>query len=139
MKSTIVVLLSFSFLQAGAQTYEGNYGQGDTAQFQILRRSEGLVFHTEHYGNIRMLPQGAGRFTLEGVNPPILMEFKTDTLLFHQKGRFTFIRDDSAAGSGPTGRYRQDIDRYAFLNVRGDGREDVYRPTGGDSGRQECV
>jgi hypothetical protein len=125
MKSTLFILLTFSLLRVSAQTYEGNYGQGDTAQFQILRRSEGLVFHTEHYGNIRMLPQGPGRFTLESVKPPILMVFETDgsgkvSVFFHQKGRFTWLRDDSASGTGPTGRYHQDIDRYAFLHVRQD-------------------
>ena len=64
--------------------YAGDYGTADTTLFQIIQRTDGFYFATEHYGNIRMLPEGKGRFTLDRVKPVITIEFDTGgRLLLH--------------------------------------------------------
>ena len=105
--------------------YAGDYGTADTTLFQIIQRTDGFYFATEHYGNIRMIPKGRGKFALDRVNPPIIIEFDTNAagqvtrLLLHQAGKFTWIKE--APSAALTGSYRQDIDASLHIRVHQEG------------------
>ncbi|HVV03792.1 MAG TPA: M1 family metallopeptidase [Puia sp.] len=120
------LFLFFPLLPYAAFTqYAGDYGTADTTLFQIIERTDGFYFSTEHYGNIRMIPKGKGSFTLDRVNPPITIEFDTNgvgqvtRLLLHQAGKFTWIKDTPSVS--PMGVYRQDIDASLHIRVRQEG------------------
>lgn len=102
--------LFFALLPCAAfAQYAGDYGTADTTLFQILQRTDGFYFSTGHYGNIRMVPLDAHRFTLDRVKPVITIEFDSSgRLLLHQSGTFTWIKDTPSAAL--TGLYHQDID-----------------------------
>ena len=115
------LFLFFALLPCAAfAQYAGDYGTADTTLFQIIQRPDGYYFATEHYGNIRMLPAGPRRFTLDRVKPVITIEFDTGgRLLLHQMGSFTWIKDTPSASLA--GSYRQDIDPSLHIRVRDDG------------------
>jgi hypothetical protein len=123
MKKYLFLFLSLLPLAVYSQ-YAGDYGTADTTLFQIIQRPDGYFFSTEHYGNIRMIPSGNGKFTLDRVNPPITIEFDTNgvgqvtRLLLHQAGKFTWIKEQPTAS--PAGSYHQDIDASVHINVRED-------------------
>src|ERR1700761_7371673 len=97
--------------------YAGDYGTADTTLFQILQRPDGYYFSTGHYGNIRMVPAGPGRFTLDRVKPVALLEFdNSGRLLLHQSGTFTWLKDTPSVSL--SGGYRQDIDPSSQVSVR---------------------
>jgi len=110
---------------AAIAQYAGDYGTADTTLFQIIERTDGFYFATAHYGNIRMLPQGNGRFVLDRVKPVITIEFDTSDagkvtrLLLHQAGSFTWIKDTPSASL--TGSYRQDIDASLHILIHQEG------------------
>lgn len=103
---------------AALAQYAGDYGTADTTLFQIIQRTDGYYFVTGHYGNIRMLPVGPGRFTLDRVKPVITIGFDSaGRLLLHQEGTFTWIKDTPSASL--LGSYRQDIDPSLHILIHG--------------------
>jgi Peptidase family M1 domain/Peptidase M1 N-terminal domain len=136
---TLCVLIH-SFSVIGQDTanakYEGAYGQKDTVKFHVLARGKTLFMDLPHYGKMELAPAGPDQFTMVHVSPKATLYFKGDTVVIHQIGAFTFLRDSvgtaaltEASGPAPggtsfqnlTGRYRQDIDAYALIRVTASG------------------
>ncbi len=133
-------VLTQSFRVLGQDTayakYEGAYGQKDTIKFNVLARGKTLFMDLPHYGKMELAPEGPDQFTMIHVRPKATQYFKKDTLVIHQIGAFTFLRDSvgtAAPAGGPspasggtsfgnlTGRYHQDIDAYALIRVTSSG------------------
>ncbi len=137
MKNTLLFLTLFLTLCAKAQDtslqkYEGAYGKKDSVFFHILARGAALFIDLSHYGKMPLAAEGPDRFTMVHVRPKATLIFKGDTLMIHQIGAFTYVRDSAgvtafgsvgASGSGTassealTGRYHQDIDAYKFAHL----------------------
>ncbi|TDW96603.1 M1 family metallopeptidase [Dinghuibacter silviterrae] len=125
MKHYLILLALLPF--AASAQYAGEYGTADTTLFQILQRPDGYYLSTEHYGNIRMIPEGGGRFTLDRVKPVAIVDFDTNStgqvtrMLVHQAGRFTWIKDTLSASL--LGSYHQDIDASLHILIHQDGEQ----------------
>lgn len=146
MKNALLVITWMLSLGAKAQDsslqkYEGAYGKKDSVLFHILARGKTLYMDLSHYGKMPLASEGPDQFTMVHVRPKATLIFKGDTLIMHQIGAFTYIRDSagsaapSSAGSAGgaaasnsgattsdgvaalTGRYHQDIDAYAVIRL----------------------